>query len=106
MGKQFEEDVEDEDLFVTLSLDNDVTCECKVLTIFEADEQDYIVLLPLNEDGSEPDESDVYIYRYYEDENGDPHMENIESDEEFEIVSDRFDEFLDELAYRDMNGEE
>ena len=48
----------DEYMTVTLTLDNDEVVECAVLTIFSANEQDYIALLPLDEKG-EPQDGDV-----------------------------------------------
>ena len=41
----------DEYMTVTLTLDNDEVVECAVLTIFSANGQDYIALLPLDEKG-------------------------------------------------------
>ena len=38
-------DNEDEELFVTITLEDDSEIECEVLTIFEVEEQDYIALL-------------------------------------------------------------
>ena len=46
-----------------------------------------------NEDG------EVFIYRYLEDEDGNPSLENIEDEEEYEAVTDRFDELLDEAEW-------
>ena len=95
--------VDDEsDMQVTLSLDDGSEVECAILTIFELEEQNYIALLPLDEDGNENEEGEVFIYRYFEDEEGNPSLENIEDDEEYEAVADRFDELLDEAAYEDM----
>ena len=48
------------------------------------------------------DDSEVYLYRYNEDEKGEPHLENIESDQEYDIVSEAFDEILDEQEYNEM----
>ena len=56
-----------DDIRVTLDLDEGEV-ECKILTIFDVNEQDYIALMPLNPDGSDPDEGTVYLYRYAEDE--------------------------------------
>ena len=96
--------VDDEsDMQVTLSLDDGSEVECVILTIFELEEQNYIALLPLDEDGNENEEGEVFIYRYFEDEDGNPSLENIEDDEEYEAVADRFDELLDEAAYEDMD---
>ena len=62
-----------EDIRVTLDLDEGEV-ECKILTIFEVNKQDYIALMPLNPDGSDPDEGTVYLYRYAEDEDGIPQL--------------------------------
>ena len=45
-------------------------------------------------------------YRYSEDENGQPNLENIEDDDEYEIVADAFDELLDEQEYDEVVGED
>ena len=71
-----------DDIRVELELD-DKTVQCKILTIFETEGQDYIALLPLDENGEEPDEGEVYIYRYFEDEEGNPSLENIEDEDEY-----------------------
>ena len=93
---------DDTDILVTLYLDDGSQVECEILTIFTADERDYIALLPLGDDGEPNADGEVYIYRYSEDADGNPELENIESDEEYEIVSDRFDELLDEAEFEDM----
>lgn len=90
---------EEEDIRVTLDMDDGTQVECEILTIFDVNDQDYIALLPLDEDGEENEEGTVYIYRYFEDEDGNPSIENIASDEEFEAVEERFDEFLDEAEF-------
>ncbi|MCI5742002.1 MAG: DUF1292 domain-containing protein [Lachnospiraceae bacterium] len=104
MGTNNQNPMDDEtDMQVTLSLDDGSEVECAILTIFELDEQNYIVLLPLDEDGNENAEGEVFIYRYFEDEEGNPSLENIDSDEEYEAVADRFDELLDEAEYEAMD---
>ena len=104
MGNNAQNPVDGEsDMQVTLSLDDGSEVECAILTIFELEEQNYIALLPLDEDGNENEEGEVFIYRYFEDEEGNPSLENIEDDEEYEAVADRFDELLDEAAYEDMD---
>ena len=76
----------DEEMTVTLTLDDGTELECVVLTIFEAGEKEYIALLPLDENG-ENEDGEVYLYRYYE-ENDQPNLDNIDSDEEYEIAAD------------------
>ena len=95
---------DEDDIMVTLNLDNGQDVECKILTIFEAGKQDYIALMPLDEKGNENADGKVYIYRYSEDEDGNPSLDNIDSDEEYEVVSDRFDELLDEAEFDAMDN--
>ena len=82
---------------VTLSLDDGTELECVVLTIFPAGGKEYIALLPMNQ--SEEEEGEVYLYRYTEDAEGNPDLENIEDDDEYELVADAFDELLDDQEY-------
>lgn len=91
----------DELITVTLTLDDDETLECAVLTTYITDEQEYIALLPLDENG-DPDGEDVYLYRYSE-EGGEPVLENIEDDVEYEIAAEAFDEWLDEQEFEEMD---
>ncbi len=95
---------EPEETTVTLTLDDDTTLECVVINIFQAGEKEYIALLPM--EGPAAEEGEVYLYRYSEDADGQPNLENIEDDEEFEIVSDAFDEMLDAAEYDEIVGEE
>lgn len=85
---------------VTLTMDNGDVVECAVLTIFPANDKEYIALLPLNEEG-ENDEGEVFLYRFSE-ENGNPMLENIEDDDEYEVAADAFDEFLDGQEYDEI----
>ena len=93
----------DEEMTVTLTLDDGTELEGVVLTIFEAADKEYIALLPL--DGNEAEDGEVYLYRYTEI-NGTPDIQNIESDEEYEIVADAFDELLDTEEYDEIVGED
>ena len=103
MGKQKHE-AEQEEMTVTLTLDDGSELECIVLTIFPAGERDYIALLPT--EGAEAEEGEVYLYRYSEDGEGTPDLQNIEDDEEYEIVADAFDELLDAEEYDEIVGED
>lgn len=89
---------------VTLTLDDGTVQECAILTIYPAGGKDYIALLPLNEDG-ENEDGEVYLYRFVE-EDGQPTLENIEDDEEYEMAADAFDEYMDNLEFDEMVGEE
>ncbi|MCI5516048.1 DUF1292 domain-containing protein [Roseburia sp. MUC/MUC-530-WT-4D] len=95
---------EKDDIRVTLELD-DGEVECKIFTIFDMGDQDYIALIPLDADGNENSNGDLYVYRYYEDEEGLPSVENITDDDEYEAVVDRFDEVQDEIMFNEMDDE-
>lgn len=95
MKKQNPSD-DDTDILVTLDMDDGSQVECEILTIFDMGEQDYIVLLPLDSQGNENQEGIIYIYRYFEDKEGNPSLENIISDEEYEAVEERFEQLLEE----------
>ena len=95
---------EEEEMTVTLTLDDDTEVECVVLTIFTAGERDYIALLPM--EGEDSEEGEVYLYRYSESEDGEPTLDNIEDDDEYEIVADAFDEMLDDQEYDELVGED
>ncbi len=92
---------DDEDLFVTLTLEDDTEVECQVLTIFEVEElgKDYVVLMPVDDLNSDEKEGEVYLYRYFEDEEGNPGLDNIETEEEYETVSAIFDQIVEDQEY-------
>ena len=91
-----EEIFDPQEMFVTLDLDDGSQLECQILTIFDVDNQNYIALVPVDND------EEVIFYRYFEDEEGNPSLANIDSDDEFDAVSDRFDELLDEEEFDQM----
>ena len=104
MADEKELNEEEQEMTVTLTLDDDTEVECVVLTVFNAGEHEYIALLPM--EGADSEEGEVYLYRYTEDENGAPNLENIEDDDEYEIVADAFDELLDEQEYDELVSED
>ena len=94
---------ENDSLTVTLTLENNEELECAVLNIFEADEKEYIALLPLDENGDNTD-GQIYLYRFIDNgEEEEPGLENIEEDEEFDRVSAIFNEWLDTQDFGDID---
>ena len=91
-----------EEGILTLTLDDDTELQCYVIGIFPAGEYEYIALDPIDND----EYAEALVYRYSEAEDGEMVLENIESDEEYEIVADAFDELLDTMEFYDMGGEE
>jgi len=90
---------------ITLTLEDDSELVCDVLATFPATvggkEQMYVALLPTD---AGPD-GEIFLYRFVE--NGDDiEIFNIEDDEEFDIVSDAFDEILDEEEFDELFDED
>lgn len=105
MGKN---DNLDEEMTVELSLEDGTNVTCAIITILDVDGQDYIVLLPLDENG-ENEDGEVWFYRYSEnpdDPNEEPELGFIDSDEEYEAVADAFDEYLDSVEFDEIVEDE
>lgn len=97
------EGFEAEEMTVTMDFE-DGSVECAVVTILPVGGRDYIVLLPLDENGENHD-GEVWIYRYSENENDpdeEPVLSYIDDDAEYETVSDAFDEYLDNCEFDEL----
>ena len=53
------------------------------------------------DENGENEDGEVFLYRYKE-ENGNPSLENIEDDDEYEAAADAFDEMLDEQEFDEL----
>ena len=98
------EEIMDEEMTVDLELEDGSTVTCAIVTILTVQNKDYIVLLPLDENG-ENEDGEVWFYRYYEDENdsnAEPALEYIDNDDEYEMVADAFDEYLDNAEFDEI----
>lgn len=98
----------EEEMTVDLELEDGTNVTCAVITILTVNEKDYIVLLPLEEDGENHD-GEVWFYGYKEDEsdpNAEPELLYISDDDEYEAVSDAFDEYLDSQEFDELVNEE
>ena len=76
---------------LTLTLDDDTEMECGILGVFSVDgiaDKEYIALLPLEDET-------VLLYEYKENEDG-IELLNIESDDDFEKVSNTFYDLFDD----------
>lgn len=89
-NRNFEYGLQDEEeMTVTLTLDDDSELDCAVVAIFPVQDKDYIALLPLG-----VEDAQVYLYRFKHNTDEDLELENIEDDEEFELVADAYDALL------------
>ncbi len=106
MGKN--ENYEDEEMTVEMELEDGTNVTCAVITILEVEGQDYIILLPLDENG-ENEDGEVWFYRYRENmdnPNEEPVLGFIEDDDEYEKVVDAFDEYLDNCEFDELVNED
>lgn len=93
----YDDDILDpEEMFLTVELEDGSEETYQILKIFEVGGQDYIAVCPTD------NSPDVYFYRYFEDEEGNPSIDNIETDEEFERAIDKFDELLDDDFFEEL----
>lgn len=91
MGNKENQELDD-DVMVTIELEGE-DLDCEILAIFELEGQDYIVLMPVDENGEPLDDTLVYIYRYFEKDDNYA-IDNIQSDEEYDKVNKKFNELL------------
>ena len=97
-----------EEMTVDLDLEDGSTVTCAVVTILTVANRDYIALLPLDENGDNAD-GEVWFYRYSEnpdDPNEEPELEYIDDDDEYEAVTDAFDEYLDSSEFDELVDED
>ena len=97
-----------EEMMVDLELDNGTCVTCAIVTILTVSSQEYIALLPLDDQGENTD-GEVWFYRYSEnpdDPNEEPELDYIKDDDEYEAVSDAFDEYLDSAEFDELVDEE
>jgi uncharacterized protein YrzB (UPF0473 family) len=87
---------------VTLTLEDDTEIVCDIICTFPVNGKEYIALLP-QESG---EDGEVFLYQFVQSEDEEFELIHIEDDEEFEAVSDAFDEFLDSEEFEEMFDEE
>lgn len=98
----------EEEMSVELELEDGSIVNCAVITVLPVEEKDYIVLLPVNEEGTSED-GEVWFYQLVEDKddpNKEPELVFIESDEEYEKVAEAFDSYLDDEEFDEIVTDE
>lgn len=107
-SKETDHGYDAEEMTVELDLEDGSKVTCAIVTILTVSQRDYIVLLPLDEDGENSD-GEVWFYRYSEnpdDPNEEPELGYIDDDDEYEAVADAFDEYLDSEEFDELLDEE
>lgn len=93
---------EDDNDQITLTMEDGSELVCDVIAVFPVNEKNYIALLP---QGDDP-EAEIFLYRFEEKGDDDINLINIDDDDEFEAVSDAFDEMLDNAEFDEMFEED
>lgn len=90
--------VEEETPVIHLELEDGSEVDCAVISLFEAEGQEYIALISVEDLESDEEEGALLLYRYNEDpEDSDSFsLDNIETDEEYEMVTSILDEILED----------
>ena len=84
-----------------------ITIQPIVLNVFPVNNREYIALLPMKDEGHVEEDAQIFLYRFEELGDDEVNLETIEDDDEFELVSDYFDEMLDEQEFNELfNGAE
>ena len=94
----------DEEMSVTIDLDDGTSVECTIITILEVKGKEYIALLPMVDEDDDL-YGDVWLYGYKEnpsDPNEEPELIYIDDEDEYEAAADKFDEYLDSLDFEDQ----
>lgn len=94
----------DEEMSVTIDLDDGTSVECTIITILEVNGKEYIALLPMVDEDDDL-YGDVWLYGYKEnpsDPNEEPELIHIDDDDEYEAVADAFDEYLDTQEFDEI----
>lgn len=89
---------------ITLTLDDGREVECAILTDFAVNEQAYIALLPLDENGQNHD-GQVWLFKFTTNEDDVPMLANIEDDAEYEKAADAFDAIFQKARQQELDGE-
>lgn len=87
---------------VEVELDGGKVVNCAIMIVLTVDEKDYIVLLPLDENGQNTD-GNVWFYEFIlSSPDAEPELGYIEDDEEYEKVAEAFDQFLDDAEFDEL----
>ena len=85
---------------ISIILEDGKEVECDILAIYPIKDQFYVALMP-----QEPiegyDEDEYFLYRYFSD-GENVELSDIESDEEWEMAEDKFEELLDEEEFNSL----
>ncbi|MCR5402552.1 MAG: DUF1292 domain-containing protein [Butyrivibrio sp.] len=87
---------------VDVELNSGETVTCAIIIVLTVDEKDYIVLLPLDENGQNTD-GNVWFYElYFPEDSDEPELGYIEEDDIYTAVTEAFNLYLDDAEYDEL----
>lgn len=87
---------------VDIELDDGKVVTCALMIVLTVDSTDYIVLLPLDENGQNND-GNVWLYQFkLASEDAEPELVNIEDDDEYAKVAEAFELYLDDAEFDEL----
>jgi uncharacterized protein YrzB (UPF0473 family) len=88
------------EMTVTMDLEDGSALECDVVLAFSENGRNYIALTP----SEKPDqqEAEIFFYRLTGTSMEELGIDNIENDEEYQDVAERFEEIIDEQEFSDV----
>ncbi len=87
---------------VDVELDNNKVVTCAIMIVLTVENKDYIVLLPLDDNGQNSD-GNVWFYEFiWHGDDEEPELGYIEDDSEYEKVAEAFDLYLDDAEFDEL----
>lgn len=98
---------DDETVIVTIAPETSEEFDVEIIAALEIEEleKEYVAVLPINPNEDIP-ENELILFRYSEDEEGNPEFEGITDDEELQSVASAFEQYFDKATNELYNDED
>lgn len=98
---------DDETVIVTIAPETSEEFDVEIIAALEIEEleKEYVAVLPINPNEDIP-EDELILFRYSEDEEGNPEFEGITDDEELQSVASAFEQYFDKATNELYNDED
>ncbi|MFG6395328.1 MAG: DUF1292 domain-containing protein [Lachnospiraceae bacterium] len=98
---------DDETVIVTIAPETSEEFDVEIIAAMEIEElsKEYVAVLPINPTEEMP-EDELILFRYSEDEEGNPEFEGITDDEELQSVASAFEQYFDKATNELYNDKE
>lgn len=98
---------DDETVIVTIAPETSEEFDVEIIAALEIEEleKEYVAVLPIKPTDDIP-EDELILFRYSEDEEGNPEFEGITDDEELQSVASAFEQYFDKATNELYNDKE